>query len=103
VPNSRHNALVIQPLLDAPNPALRDNLLPFGHGLPHTRVVVANIPTLGTCEELLGCRGYVRETRIVHGLSQAQRVICDLRAISEQQKSTRPHLTHIFCSPQLSG
>jgi hypothetical protein len=65
----------MQPLLDAPNPAvaaLRDNLLPFSHGLPrHTRVIAANIAALGACDKLLGCRGYVCETRIVHGLSQA--------------------------------
>jgi hypothetical protein len=68
---SRHNVLFIQPLLDAPNPALRENLLPLSHGLPHTRIVAANIAALGACEELRGCRGYVGETRIVHGLSQA--------------------------------
>jgi hypothetical protein len=72
---SHHNVLFMQPFLDAPNPAvaaLRDNLLPLSHGLPrHTRVIAANIAALGACEELLGCRGYVGETRIVHGLSQA--------------------------------
>jgi hypothetical protein len=72
---SRHNVLFMQPFLDAPNPtvpALRDNLLPLSHWLPrHTRVIAANIAALGACEELLGCRGYVGETRIVHGLSQA--------------------------------
>jgi hypothetical protein len=71
---SRHNVLLMQPFLDAPNtavPALRDNLLPLSHGLPRTRVIAANIAALGACEELLRCRGYVGETRIVHGLSQA--------------------------------
>jgi len=65
----------MQPLLDAPNPAvpgLWDNLLPLSRGPPrHTRIIAANIAALGPCEELLGCRGYVGETRIVHGLSQA--------------------------------
>ena len=71
---SRQNVLFMQPFLDAPNPgvpALRNNLLPLSHGLPHTRVIAANIAVLGAYEELLGCRGYVGETRIVHGLSQA--------------------------------
>jgi hypothetical protein len=71
---ARHDVLFMQPFLDAPNPAVpafRDNLLPLGHGLPRTRVIAANIAALGACEELLGCRGYVGETRIVHGLSQA--------------------------------
>jgi hypothetical protein len=65
----------MQPFLDAPNPAvpaLRDNLLPLSHGLPrHTRVIAADVAALRACEKLLGCRGYVGETRIVHGLSQA--------------------------------
>jgi hypothetical protein len=70
---SRHNVLLMYPFLDARNPAvptLRDNLFPLSHGLPrHTRVIAANISALGACKELLGCRGYVGETRIVHGLS----------------------------------
>jgi hypothetical protein len=67
--------LLMQPFLHIPNPtvpALRDNLFPLSHGLArHTRVIAANIAALGACEELLGCRGYVGETCIVHGLSQA--------------------------------
>lgn len=65
----------MQPFLDAPNPAVpafRDNLLPLRHGLPRDAgVIAANIAALGACDELLRCRGYVGETRIVHGLSQA--------------------------------
>ena len=65
----------MQPFLDAPNPAvpaLRGNLLPLSNGLPrHSRVIAANVATLGACEEMLGCRGYVGEARIVHRLSQA--------------------------------
>jgi hypothetical protein len=64
----------MQPLLDATDPAVpaaRDDLLPLSHRLPRARVIATNIAALGTCEELLGCRGYVGETRIVHGLSQA--------------------------------
>ena len=77
----------MQPFLNAPNPAvpgLRDNLLPLSYRLPrHTRVVATNIAVLGACEKLLGCCGYVGEARIVHGLSQAQRVIRDLHAIEQ--------------------
>lgn len=76
----------MQAFLDAPNPAVptfRDNLLPLSHGLPRTRIIAADIAALGAREELLGCRGYVGETRIMHGLSQAQRVIRDLHAIKQ--------------------
>ena len=65
----------MQPFLDATNPAVpafRDNRLPLSHGLPRdTSVIAADIAALSACKELLRCRGYVGETRIVYGLSQA--------------------------------
>jgi hypothetical protein len=103
--------LFVEPLLDAPNSAIAargGDLLPLSHGLPrHARIIAADIAALRTCEELLGCRGDVGETCIMHGLSQAQRVIRNLHAIKEtcgvRQNSTRPYTyTHIFCPPQLS-
>jgi len=80
-------ALFVGPFLDAPDSAIAargGDLLPLSHGLPrHARVIAADIAALRACEELLGCRGDVGEARIMHGLSQAQRVIRNLHAIKE--------------------
>jgi hypothetical protein len=73
----------VEPFLDSPDPAIAtrgDYLLPLSHWLPrHARVIAADIAALRTREELLGCCRDVSEARIMHGLSQAQGVICNLR------------------------
>ena len=79
--------LFVEPFLDSPDPAIAtrgDDLLPLSHRLPrYACVIAADIAALRTCEELLGCCRDVGEARIVHGLSQAQRVIRNLRPIQE--------------------
>jgi hypothetical protein len=76
--------LFVEPFLDTPDSARGGDLFPLSHGLPrHACVIAADIAALRTCDELLGSCGDVAEACIMHGLSQAQRVIRNLHAIEE--------------------
>jgi hypothetical protein len=78
-------ALFVEPFLDTPDPAIGDDLLPLSYGLPrHARVIATDITTLRPCKELLGCRRDVGQARIMHRLSQAQRIIRNLHAVEEK-------------------
>jgi hypothetical protein len=73
----------VETFLDSPDSvfvARGDDLLPLGYWLPcNARVIAADVTALRACEEVLGCRsGEISEARIMHGLSQAQRIIRDL-------------------------
>jgi len=101
----------VEPLLDAADPAIaarhRDDLLPLCHRLARgARVVAADVAAPRACEEMVGRRGEVCEACVMHGLSQAQRVVRDLRNDQPNESRSRWAFvhwynvdTHIFGSP----
>ena len=83
VSRSRPHVLFVETFFDSPDSvfvARGDDLFPLGHWLPcNARIIAADVAALRACEEVLGCRSReISEARIMHGLSQAQRIIRDL-------------------------
>jgi hypothetical protein len=74
----RHELFVIS-FFDTSDSIALGNLRPLGHGLPRrARVIPAHIAALRTREDQLWCREECK-TRVMHGPSQAQRVVRDLQ------------------------
>lgn len=87
--------LFVETFLDGPNAAIaarRDDLLPLSHRFPcRARVISTDIATLSARKEVLGGRGEVGEAGVMHGLSQAQGVICDLYMINRRGQRAYPY------------
>ena len=79
----RPHVLFVKTFFDSPDSLFivcGDDLLPLGHWFPcGTCVIAADVAALGACDEVLGCRSReISETRIMHGMSQAQGIIRNL-------------------------